>query len=68
MILPPPFEYAGSHKVRWTQANLIRKQEGTMTATLSKKSGKGITDGVISELSAFFGVKPGHEEELRTLG
>jgi hypothetical protein len=33
--------------------------------TLSKKSGKGITDGVISELTAFFGVKPGHEEQLR---
>jgi hypothetical protein len=33
--------------------------------TLSKKSGKGITDGVISELTAFFGVKPGCEEQLR---
>jgi hypothetical protein len=33
--------------------------------TLSKKSGKGISDGVISELTAFFGVKPGHEEQLR---
>lgn len=33
--------------------------------TLSKKSGKGITDGVISELTAFFGVKPGCEEPLR---
>lgn len=33
--------------------------------TLSKKSGKGITDGVISELTAFFRVKPGHEEQLR---
>jgi hypothetical protein len=36
-----------------------------MTVTLSKKSGKGITDGVISELTAFFRVLPGHEEELR---
>jgi hypothetical protein len=36
-----------------------------MTTMLSKKSGKGISDGVISELTAFFGVKPGHEEQLR---
>jgi hypothetical protein len=36
-----------------------------MNTTLSKKSGKGISDGVISELTAFFGVKPGHEEALR---
>jgi hypothetical protein len=35
------------------------------TITLSKKSGKGISDGVISELTAFFGVKPGHEAQLR---
>jgi hypothetical protein len=35
-----------------------------MINTLSKKSGKGISDGVISELTAFFGVKPGHEEQL----
>lgn len=35
------------------------------TLTLSKKSGKGITDGVISELTAFFRVRPGHEEQLR---
>ncbi|MCG3207615.1 MAG: hypothetical protein FOGNACKC_01215 [Anaerolineae bacterium] len=37
----------------------------TTTVTLSKKSGKGITDGVISELTAFFGVKPGCTEQLR---
>jgi len=35
------------------------------TTTLSKKSGKGLSQGVTSELTAFFGVKPGHEEELR---
>ncbi|MGQ0575929.1 MAG: hypothetical protein ACT4RN_17240 [Pseudonocardia sp.] len=29
------------------------------------KSGKGIRDGVVSELAAFFRVKPGEEEELR---
>jgi len=40
-------------------------QEGTMTATLSTKSGEGISDGVVSELTAFFGIKPGHEEQLR---
>src|SRR6185436_5581582 len=33
--------------------------------TLSKKSGKGTNDGVISEMTLFFGVRPGHEEELR---
>jgi hypothetical protein len=32
----------------------------------SVKSGKGINDGVVSELTAFFGVQPGHEEQLRT--
>ena len=49
------------------QTNLTsaNSKEETMSPTLSKKSGKGITDGVISELTAFFGVKPGHEEELR---
>jgi hypothetical protein len=36
-----------------------------MTITLSKKSGKGLSHGVSSELSAFFHVLPGHEEELR---
>ncbi|MBE7554706.1 MAG: hypothetical protein HS126_26950 [Anaerolineales bacterium] len=33
--------------------------------TLNKKSGKGISDGVISELTTIFTVKPGHAEELR---
>ncbi len=36
-----------------------------MSPTLNKKSGKGKFDGVVSELTAFFGVKPGHEEKLR---
>ena len=36
-----------------------------MTSTITKKSGKGISDGVVSELAAYFGVKPGHEEELK---
>jgi hypothetical protein len=29
------------------------------------KSGKGASDGVVSELTAFFGVLPGHEAEIR---
>jgi hypothetical protein len=36
-----------------------------MVVALSKKSGKGLSDGVVSELTAFFGVKPGHTEQLR---
>ncbi len=31
-----------------------------MTSDLSKKSGKGITDGVISELATFWDILPGH--------
>jgi hypothetical protein len=37
------------------------KQNGTVT----KKSGKGSSHGVISEVSAYLTVKPGHEEEVR---
>jgi hypothetical protein len=29
------------------------------------KSGKGVRDGVVSELAAFFHIKPGHEEQAR---
>jgi hypothetical protein len=32
--------------------------------TLSKNSGKGLSDGELSEMSAFFGIRPGHVEEL----
>ena len=32
---------------------------------VNTKSGKGNADGVVSELSAFFTVKPGHEQALR---
>jgi hypothetical protein len=32
---------------------------------MDTKSGKGIRDGVVSELAAFFRVTPGHEEQLR---
>jgi hypothetical protein len=38
----------------------------TESATqFTKKSGKGNRDGVVSELSTFYEVIPGHEEELR---
>jgi len=37
----------------------------TMTETLNKKSGKGMSHGVVSELSTVFTVRPGHEEEMR---
>lgn len=33
--------------------------------TLNKKSGKGLSHGVVSELTAFFGIQTGHEEQLR---
>jgi hypothetical protein len=36
-----------------------------MTTALSKKSGKGTTDGVVSELSTFWDILPGREEETR---
>ena len=31
---------------------------------LNKKSGKGMIHGVVSELSTFFTVRPGHEQEM----
>jgi hypothetical protein len=36
-----------------------------MTVTLNKKSGKGMSQGVSSELTAFFHIRPGHTEELK---
>jgi len=36
-----------------------------MNTTLTIKSGKGLSYGVVSELAAFFDVVPGHEEALR---
>jgi hypothetical protein len=33
--------------------------------SISKKSGKGLQEGVMSELATFWNVKPGHEDELR---
>jgi hypothetical protein len=37
-----------------------------MNTTTNQKSGKGLSSGVVSELAAFFQVKPGQEEVLRT--
>jgi hypothetical protein len=36
-----------------------------MTTTNSKKSGNGLSDGVVSELATYWNVLPGHEDELR---
>ena len=48
---------------------MSKKQSGKITPDTSSqvttKSGKGNSHGVVSELSTFFTVKPGHEEELR---
>jgi hypothetical protein len=41
-----------------------KKESGT-TGQITKKSGKGNSHGVISEVSAYLTVKPGHEEEAR---
>ena len=35
------------------------------TVQYTRKSGKGLRDGVVSELFTIWDVKPGHEEELR---
>jgi hypothetical protein len=46
-----------------------KKQNGTITGgttgQVTKKSGKGASHGVVTELSAYFTIKPGHEKELR---
>ena len=36
-----------------------------MTTTISAKSGKGLSDGVVSELATYWNVLPGHQDELR---
>ncbi len=36
-----------------------------MTTALTKKSGKGITDGVISELATFWDIMPGRADQVR---
>ena len=35
------------------------------TTTTDKKTGGGLSDGVVSELATFWNVLPGHEDELR---
>jgi hypothetical protein len=65
MLLPLRFTYAGNHKFDERKRTYTEQQEGAMTTTLSKKSGKGLSHGVVSELTAYFHVRPGHEEELR---
>jgi hypothetical protein len=36
-----------------------------MVVSLSHKSGMGLSDGVVSELTVLWTVRPGHEEQLR---
>ena len=36
-----------------------------MSSTSNTKSGRGLSDGVVSELATFWEVLPGHEDELR---
>ena len=36
-----------------------------MSSTSNKKSGLGLSDGVVSELATYWEVLPGHEDELR---
>jgi len=36
-----------------------------MTSAVTTKSGKGLSDGVVSELATYWNVLPGHEDELR---
>ena len=36
-----------------------------MTSTTNVKSGRGLSDGVVSELATYWEVLPGHEDELR---
>ena len=38
---------------------------GETKGQVTKKSGKGNSHGFISEVSTYFTVKPGHEEEVR---
>jgi hypothetical protein len=43
---------------------LQREEDYKMSGQVTKKSGKGGSHGVVTELSAYFNVKPGHEKEL----
>jgi hypothetical protein len=48
-----------------TDGEASMKEEAMTETPITVKSGKGIRDGVVSELTVFFGVEPGHEEQLR---
>src|SRR5690348_12730098 len=56
----------------WTRQNRNREpvkhtttRESAMIVALNQKSGKGLSDGVVSELTTIFTVRPGHAEQLR---
>ncbi len=53
------------HPSRSTRGVTRLIQEEAMTSTINKKSGQGLSDGVVSELATFWEVLPGHEDELR---
>ena len=36
-----------------------------MTSAVNTKSRRGLSDGVVSELTTYWNVLPGHEDELR---
>lgn len=48
-----------------TSQSKVENQNGSAKPAVNKKSGKGIAHGVVSELTAFFTVKAGQEEQLR---
>ncbi|HEX5690996.1 MAG TPA: hypothetical protein VFX76_13375 [Roseiflexaceae bacterium] len=52
-------------KLPVSSINFIYTTEEIMTTTINKKSGKGMINGVVSELTTFFHVQPGHEAAMR---
>src|SRR6478752_5276936 len=48
-----------------TGEDKMATQTEDMMTQFTKKSGKGLRDGVVSELFTIWDVKPGHEAELR---
>jgi hypothetical protein len=47
------------------EADTMATQEATTTGQTTTKSGRGNASGVVSELTTFWTIKPGHEEDLR---
>ena len=41
------------------------KEKHVMVVSVSQQSGKGLSDGLVSELTCLFTVKPGHAEQMR---